>query len=98
MPFPYKIKGDQYAHLITGHWYYSGRFVGARSSLSPYFWRVSPYSTYYCSHSHNYLADKGGILSLLGIPAFMTSSRIMVLPFEFIDTGCGIQNLIRLSD
>jgi hypothetical protein len=88
------MKGGQYAHLIISYWYYSVRFVGVWSNRSQDFWRVSPYSTYYCSHSDNYLADTGGILSLLAIPAFMTGSRIMVLPFEFIDTGYGIQNLI----
>jgi hypothetical protein len=70
------MKGGQYAHLIISYWYYSVRFVAAGSNHSLYSWRVSPYSTYYCSYSHNNLADKGGILSLLDI-----ALKIDFLPF-----------------
>jgi hypothetical protein len=70
------MKGGQYAHHIISHWYYSVRFVAAGSNHWPYFWRVSPYSTYYCSYSYNYLADTGGILSLLAI-----ALKIDFLPF-----------------
>ena len=89
------MKEGQYAHHIISHWYYSIRFVGAGSNHWPYYGRGASCTSCYCSYSHNSLVD---ICDLLAIPAFMTSSRIMVLPFEFIDTGCGIQNLMRLRD
>jgi len=64
----YKMKGGQYAPLVSSHWYHSVSSVGAGSNHSPYSGWWGSCIGCYRSYSHSALVDICDLLATaLGI-------------------------------